>query len=88
MIPGLILMATVTRLTKHTCIIDFMGEACRDVIKSLFTDCCCLNARGQGRGISLFLTKSLFTVDSTEGSFLGRGSGLSHYSPGRGNNDL
>lgn len=80
MIASLILMATATHLTKRIHIIDFMGEACRDQ-KSLFTDCRCLNARGQGRGISLFLTKSLFTVDSTEGSFLDQGSGLLHYRP-------
>lgn len=63
------------------CIIDFMKEACSHQT-SLFTDCCCLIARGQDRRISLFfLTKSLFTVDSTEGSFPSQGSGFSHYSP-------
>lgn len=59
-------------------LIDFMAEACHDQI-FLFTDCCCFNARGQGREISL--TKSLFTVDLTEGSFLEQDSGLSHYKP-------
>lgn len=42
-------------------------EGVRGDQTSLFTDS--LIARGQGRGISLFLTKSLFTVDSTQGSF-------------------
>lgn len=59
-------------------LIDFMAEACHDQI-FLFTDCCCFNARGQGREISQ--TKSLFTVDLTEGSFLEQDSGLSHYKP-------
>lgn len=55
-----------------------MVEACHDQT-SLFTDCRCLNARGQGREISL--TESLFTADLTEESFPKHGSGLSHYEP-------
>lgn len=57
-----------------------MEEVCSDQT-SLWTDCCCLAAWGQGRGISLVPTKSLFIVDSTRGSFPDQGSGLSHYSP-------
>lgn len=53
-----------------------MVEVCHDQT-SLFTDCRCLNARGQGREISL--SESLFTADLTEGSFTEHDSGLSHY---------
>lgn len=40
---------------------------------------CLQTARGQGRGVSLFLTKSLFTQGFF--FFLNQGSVLSHYSP-------
>ena len=55
-----------TYLTKYARVIDCMEEVRSDQT-SVFTDWCRLIARGQGTGISL--TKSLFTVDSTQGKF-------------------